>query len=129
MGGRRRAVLVRYHRECPRRAHRGPISLRIVLDCAALDAQALYVVTVATFPAPAFHRILGVLIGVSVITAANLGRIVGLYFVGVRWPSSFHVLHEEVLQFVMVLVAAGMFAVWAWRTKTLARRKALHATS
>jgi exosortase/archaeosortase family protein len=93
----------------------GRFPLRIVLDCAALEAQALLVAFVMAFPAPLRARLWGVAAGVAALTLANLARIVLLYYVGVLRPQAFSLVHEEIMQIVLVLTAAGFFAGWlAW---------------
>jgi exosortase/archaeosortase family protein len=91
----------------------GRFPLQIVLDCSAVDAQALFVGAVLAFPARWQRRVAGALAGIAGLNLLNLVRIVTLYFVGVHWPTAFHTLHEEVIQIVLVLAAAGGFAAWA----------------
>jgi exosortase/archaeosortase family protein len=91
----------------------GRFPLQIVLDCSAADAQALFVGAVLAFPAGWRRKALGAAAGVVGLNLVNLARIVLLYFVGASWPRAFHILHEEVIQLVFVLIAAGAFAVWA----------------
>lgn len=90
----------------------GRFPLRIVLDCAALDAQCLFAAAVLAYPAPWRHRIVGVLAGCSAIAAVNIGRIVVLYFVGVHAPSAFNFMHEEVMQVAIVLLSLMIFVGW-----------------
>ena len=90
----------------------GRFSMRIVLDCAALDAHALLAAAVLTFPARWRQRIAGVVAGALVVAAVNIARIGVLYFVGVRWPSAFPVLHEEVLQIAIILATFSVFGGW-----------------
>ena len=90
----------------------GRFSMRIVLDCAALDAHALLAAAVLTFPARWRYRIAGIVGGALVVAAVNVGRIGVLYFVGVRWPSAFPVLHEEVLQIAIILATFLVFGGW-----------------
>jgi exosortase/archaeosortase family protein len=90
----------------------GHFALRIVLDCAALDAHALYGAAVLAFPAPWRYRMRGLVLGTAVVASANIVRIVLLYGVGLWWPSAFQVLHEEVLQLGIVLVAFLTFLGW-----------------
>lgn len=91
----------------------GRFPLQIVLDCSAADAQALLLAAVLAFPAGWRQKLIGALGGVAGLNLVNLARIVALYFIGIRWPGAFHFLHEEVIQIVLVLVAAGGFALWA----------------
>lgn len=96
----------------------GRFPLRIVLDCAALDAVALFAAAVLAFPAAAGTKALGLLAGAGVIVAFNVGRIVFLYFAGTTWPASFDLLHEDVMQLALILVAAACFVVhlrWSGR--------------
>ncbi len=100
----------------------GRFSLRIVLDCAALDAHALLAAAVLAFPAPLALRLYGVLAGTLCLAAMNIGRIVTLYVVGMRWPSAFHWMHEEVLQLGVVLCAFLSFLAWiVWARRQSAR--------
>jgi exosortase/archaeosortase family protein len=90
----------------------GRFSLRIVLDCAALDAHALLAAAVLAFPVAWRRRIAGVVAGTPIVGAINVIRIVILYVAGVRWPDAFHVLHEEVLQLLIIVSTFLVFAAW-----------------
>jgi exosortase/archaeosortase family protein len=98
----------------------GRFPLDIVLDCAALDVQALYGVAVLAFPGAALaSKGVGLIGGLAVITGFNLLRMVALYAVGVSAPESFGFLHEEVFQLLMVAIAAASF--WIWTSWSLGR--------
>jgi exosortase/archaeosortase family protein len=90
----------------------GRFSLRIVLDCAALDAHALFASAVLAFPAPWRQRLLGVGAGAILLGVVNLGRIVSLYAIGLFWPGAFDLAHEELFQFGLIL--AAFVAFWRW---------------
>jgi exosortase/archaeosortase family protein len=100
----------------------GRFSLKIVLDCAALDAHALYGAAVLAYPAPWRTRLGGFVAGTALLAAVNVVRIAVLYVVGLRWPPAFHVLHEEVLQFGIVLTAFLAFVAWILRVQRAAAR-------
>jgi exosortase/archaeosortase family protein len=91
----------------------GRFSLAIILDCAAVDAQALFAATLIAFPAPWKKKLAGLGAGILVITAANLARIIALYYVGVNWPQQFKFLHEDVFQFGIIAVTCAAFGLWA----------------
>jgi exosortase/archaeosortase family protein len=91
----------------------GRFPLQIVKSCSSLDAQALFVATVLAFPARAWTKALGLLAGVLALTALNLTRIAGLYFVGIHAPASFDSIHEEFLPLLLVAFACAAFALWA----------------
>jgi exosortase/archaeosortase family protein len=93
----------------------GRFPLRIVLDCAALDAQAVFAAAVVAFPAPWPRKLKGLGAGLLVISLFNLVRIAFLYVVGARWPASFRAVHEEVMPVLLVVVVCGAFALWGLR--------------
>lgn len=90
----------------------GRFPLRIVLDCAALDAQALFAAAVLAYPAAWPRKLKALGIGLVAIGVLNLGRIISLYFVGIHWSTGFHVLHEEVMPLALVLFSVSLFALW-----------------
>ncbi len=95
----------------------GRFSYVVVVDCAALDVQALFVAAVLAFPSPWRTRLLGVVGGVAAIFAINITRLVGLYYAGASSLDLFHTLHQEVFVLAIVLLVCGLFLVWArWAT-------------
>lgn len=107
----------------------GRHALQIVLDCAALDALALFAATVLAFPAVVRVKLIGLGAGIFIISGFNLLRIVILYVAGTKSPEVFDFLHEDVMALLMVLVSVGCFAVWASRARNSPTRLAAHATS
>ncbi|HEY6880514.1 MAG TPA: hypothetical protein VI299_20965 [Polyangiales bacterium] len=91
----------------------GRFPLRIVLDCTALDVQALFVSAVLAAPASARSKLLGALGGVAFLAVANLVRIVALYYVGVHAPARFDLMHEDVFTFAMLACACLAFFLFA----------------
>jgi exosortase/archaeosortase family protein len=85
----------------------------VVLDCAALDAQALFAAAVLAFPVQAWKRVAGLLGGLVLIFGINTLRLVALYFAGVRSLDLFHTLHEEVFVFVIIACVCLLFFGWA----------------
>jgi exosortase/archaeosortase family protein len=91
----------------------GRQSLQIVLDCAALDALALFAATVLAFPASVRVKLTGLIAGVAIISTFNVLRIVILYAAGMKSHDAFTFLHEDVMALLIVLVSLGCFAAWA----------------
>lgn len=92
---------------------RGAFPLAIVLDCAAPDTMALFAAATLAFPATIGRKLTGLVAGLAAIAVVNIGRITFLYVVGVRWPHLFGVMHEEILQIVLVLTVACCFVLYA----------------
>lgn len=94
----------------------------VVLDCAALDAQALFAAAVLAFPASLGAKAIGLVVGLSGIWLINVSRLVLLYYAGARSFELFRVLHEEVFVFLVILAVCWLFFVWAsWARRTVKR--------
>jgi exosortase/archaeosortase family protein len=91
----------------------GRFSYVVILDCAALDAQALFAAAVLAFPVALRDKLIGLGAGLSAIWCINVGRLALLYFAGARSLPLFQVLHEEVLVLLVILSVCGLFVVWA----------------
>lgn len=87
----------------------GRFPLLIVLDCTALDVQALYTAAVLSMPFGWRYTLLGALAGCLALGLVNLVRIAVLYWVGVHAPGYFDLLHEDVLTFALLLCAVACF--------------------
>jgi exosortase/archaeosortase family protein len=85
----------------------------VVLDCAALDAQALFAAAVLAFPASIAAKCLGLAAGLAGIWAINIGRLVVLYYAGARSIDLFRVLHEEIFVFALIVAVCMLFLAWA----------------
>jgi exosortase/archaeosortase family protein len=93
----------------------GRQTLRIVLDCAAPDAHALFSAAVLAYPGRG--KLVALLGGNALIATGNVLRIVLLYFLGAAGvgTAGFATWHEDVLPIALVLLAATCFAVWVHR--------------
>ncbi len=104
----------------------------VVLDCAALDAQALFAAAVLAFPVGGWPKLLGLVGGLGAIWLINVSRLVALYYAGVRSLELFQVLHEEVMVLLVILSVCGLFFAWALWARGYAagprRLGAAHAT-
>jgi exosortase H (IPTLxxWG-CTERM-specific) len=97
----------------------GRFPLRIVMECTALDAQALFAAFVLAFPASWKKKLLGIASGIGVLGSLNILRIVSLYYIGLHWPEAFSRMHEEVWALTLVVAALLCFLVWTqWIAKT-----------
>jgi exosortase/archaeosortase family protein len=101
----------------------------VILDCAALDAQALFAAAVLAFPVSLRDKLIGLVAGMSAIWCVNVARLALLYFAGARSLRLFQVLHEEVLVLLVILSVCGLFVVWArWAHARLQGAPILRAT-
>jgi len=93
-------------------------TVSIVSGCDAVEPIALFVCAVLAFPAPVFRRILGAVLGTSLLWISNLARIVSLFLIGRYSPRIFEVVHVEVWQALFVFLALLLWIVWLlWATR------------
>ncbi|MCC6321609.1 MAG: exosortase H [Phycisphaerales bacterium] len=91
------------------------MSLSIQRGCDAIDAMVLYAAALSAMPGILPRRkVLGLCAGLLALATLNIVRIVALYYIGVRWPSLFDLMHVEVLQAVFIFLALVGWIAWAW---------------
>jgi exosortase H (IPTLxxWG-CTERM-specific) len=91
--------------------------LGIGKGCDGLEPTALFVAAVLAFAAPIRLKLPALLLGVPLLAALNLVRIVSLFLVGVYYPDLFHMMHVDVWQVLYILVGIVFFGLWLlWAT-------------
>jgi exosortase/archaeosortase family protein len=96
-------------------------SLVIDIQCTAVALLAIYIALVLAYPVGARMRILAVAVGIPVLVAANIARIVGVAVASEHLVGrTFYMVHDYLFESVMVLVVLMMWAVWL----SFARRNA-----
>jgi exosortase H (IPTLxxWG-CTERM-specific) len=91
----------------------GRVTLTVAKNCDAMDVSLLFTAAILAFPARWSRRLVGIVVGVAALTALNVLRIVSLYFVDVRWPAAFELVHAEVWPLAMVVSAVAAFLFWS----------------
>ncbi|HTQ08246.1 MAG TPA: hypothetical protein VMI54_30540 [Polyangiaceae bacterium] len=91
----------------------GRYSLRIVKTCDAMEANALFAAAVLALAGPWLRKLGALVVGLGALVAANVLRILTLYYAGALAPGAFRVLHEEVWPLVLIAFAAAAFTLAA----------------
>ena len=90
-------------------------SMDIALGCDGIEAACLYLAGVLAFPTSWRSRLIGFAIGVPLIQAINLARLVGLYYIGLYLPSVFDGVHDYVAQSIVILFSTAILIFWLQR--------------
>lgn len=90
----------------------GKTTLEIARNCDAIEVNTLFTSAVLAFPARCKARLLGVTAGLAALVAANLIRIVSLYYLLAYAPSWFETAHLELWPLVLVAAATVTFLGW-----------------
>ena len=90
-------------------------AVNIVTECTSLGPLVLFIGAVVAYPSAFKSRGTGVLLGIAVLTAVNLVRIVSLFWIGSTFPQYLSVAHLLVWQSVMILLAIVLWLFWVER--------------
>jgi exosortase H (IPTLxxWG-CTERM-specific) len=88
-------------------------SVNILLGCNGAYVIAIYLSAVFAFPSTLKEKAVGALIGIPAVQIINLGRIVSLYYIGVRHPDLFERFHYHVWQTVVIVLSMAVWIAWA----------------
>ena len=89
--------------------------LEVRRGCDAVEPIALFVAVVLAFPLSFRSKWPAILLGIAALLFINLIRIVTLYWVWIKWPSVFDVMHTQVWQALFIFLAIGFWITWVWR--------------
>ncbi len=83
--------------------------------CDAVQPSVLFALAVLAFPAPWRARLIGAPLGVSILLAMNLVRIVTLFQLRLHFPAAFDPAHHWIWPMAFLLVAMALWILWAKR--------------
>jgi len=87
-------------------------ALEINHECTGVFVLLVYVMFVLAYPAPWSHRASGIAIGVGVLTAINLARLVVLTLIASNYPDWFAYFHEYFFQGLFIALLAFLASLW-----------------
>lgn len=90
-------------------------AVNIVAECTSIGPLLLYAGAVLAFPAPLRAKSYGWFLGLVVLTAINVIRIMSLFWIGSAFPEYLDVAHLLVWQTAMILLAIILWLFWVER--------------
>jgi exosortase H (IPTLxxWG-CTERM-specific) len=90
-------------------------SINISMGCEGVEASSLFMAGVLAFPTLWRAKLIGLAIGVPLIHAINLARLVGLYYAGIYLPSIVEEVHVYVAQTIVILLSTAILIFWLER--------------
>lgn len=96
-------------------------AVNIVKECTAVGPLVLFTGAIIAYPAPLRAKAMGILLGLVLLTAVNVVRIVTLFWIGSAFPQYLSVAHLLVWQTAMILFAIVLWLFWVERI-AVARR-------
>ena len=89
--------------------------MEVKFGCNGLEAILLYVAAVLAFPASAKERLVGIVIGSTVLQILNIVRIAWLAWVLEYQRDMFAIMHEYITQSIMIALAFIIFIIYLQR--------------
>ncbi len=90
-------------------------TLEVVRGCDGIGTALLVAAAILAFPASLRRKALGLALGLVLVYAVNLARMVGLYFVVAYRNDWFPLLHGYVVPIAFVAIVAAFFLWWVSR--------------
>ena len=87
-------------------------ALEINHECTAVFVLLVYTMFVLAYPAPWTHRLSGIAIGLSTLTAINIARLIILTVIASRYPDWFAYFHEYFFQGLFIALLAFLASMW-----------------
>jgi exosortase H (IPTLxxWG-CTERM-specific) len=98
----------------------GGFAVEIKGNCNAVFEFALFSAAVWAYPATVHAKLIGTLVGATVLYAVNMLRVVSLLIVGVAAPRAFEVAHLYVWQALFLILVGTCWLVWLGRARRIA---------
>lgn len=99
----------------------GPFAVAVLDVCNGSDIFVLFAAAILAAPAPWWpYRGAALLLGLPLLAALNLLRVVALVLTGRYLPSLFEFSHQFLWQLLLVAATAGLFLLWLRRVPAAA---------
>jgi exosortase H (IPTLxxWG-CTERM-specific) len=104
-------------------------SYKITYGCVGLIPVASFVTAVLAYAAPFRPKLLGIVVGVPILLALNLVRLIHLYYLGVNRSALFDFFHETVWNSCLILSIIILWLTWVRWSDAQVRKTNREATS
>ena len=88
---------------------------QIVAECTAIGPVILFAGAVVAYPATLKSKLLGIVVGLVVLTGLNLVRLVSLFYIGAVFPAYLPMAHFLVWQAAIIISAIVLWLFWVER--------------
>jgi len=99
-------------------SHPDGFAYEIYYRCTGILPMAFLTVSILAYPGPLRQKFVGLAVGVPILIALNLTRLVHLFYIGVHSPAAFHIAHKIVWETLIILAIIGLWLGWTkWSHK------------
>lgn len=99
-------------------SHPDGFAYEIYYRCIGLLPVAVLTVSILAYPGPLRQKLVALAVGVPILIALNLMRLVHLFYLGVHNPAAFDIAHAIVWETLLIVAIIGIWMGWArWSDK------------
>ncbi len=99
-------------------------TITVERGCDAVAPTVLFLSAVIASPAPWLDKLVGLFAGTFILMIVNIVRIITLFWTRVFWTKAFDVMHLDIWQFLFILLAILLWALWASASTKRTKRRA-----
>jgi len=92
--------------------HPDGFAYEIYYRCTGFLPMAFLTVAILAYPRPFGRKLYGLAVGVAILMAFNLARLVHLFYVGVYHPAAFDAAHAVFWQGILIIVCVSLWLGW-----------------
>lgn len=104
-------------------SHPGGFAYEIAYTCVGFLPVVFAAAAVLSYPVSRPRRVIGVMVGIPLLLALNLGRLVHLFHLGVSDRTTFDWWHEDLWPGIIRLTIIGLWILWAGWAEGGAKRR------
>lgn len=93
----------------------GGFAVEIIEECTGLYEMLIYAAAVLAFPTSLVDKAIGIALGVPILYAVNVARIVFLVCVGRFYPETFDFMHLYFWQATLILMITSVWLLWIFK--------------
>jgi len=87
-------------------------SVLVINQCNGVFTTGIFISAVFAFPSTFREKMIGILLGFFSIFVINVLRIVGIFFVGIKFPNFLHEAHVWVAQTLVIILSISVWLLW-----------------
>lgn len=91
----------------------GGFAYDVSYTCTGILPITFLVAAMLAYPVPFAYRVIGVIVGTTILLLLNFGRLVHLFQIGVHNPGNFDFWHEDLWQGIIRLSILCLWMTWA----------------
>ena len=87
-------------------------SLKVSIGCDGSEPIVYLLAAIVSYPAQYLKKLIGILIGSTILFLVNISRIISLFYISESSPKYFDLIHNDFMPFFTLVSSLGLFYIW-----------------